>query len=337
MLYVTTRSSRDAYTPFRALWEGRGPDGGYYVPGQLPVIAPEEILRLGEKPFGQCVTEIFNLFFGTHLNAWDMDFSVGKHPIRLRSLNHRIIIGETWHNLSHSFSGMVQKISSAAMEPEDRESVPGAWAWITLRIGVFFGLYGELLRQGSIATGQALDVALPCGDFSIPISAWYAKAMGLPIGNIICGSRENSALWQLMHQGELETKEEDLPAYLEQLIFSGLGSGEACRYLEICRKGGTYVLKAADLQQMRSGLFAAVVGEDRVASVIRGVSRTQNYVLTPELALSYAGLRDFRARTSEIRVTLMLMERSQQEDIEAIAEVLKLSPSALKEQFPSIK
>ena len=41
MLYVTTRNDQEVYTAQRALREGRGPDGGFYVPFRDPVF-PEE-------------------------------------------------------------------------------------------------------------------------------------------------------------------------------------------------------------------------------------------------------------------------------------------------------
>ena len=36
MLYITTRNNYDAFTAYRTLGEGRGPDGGLFVPFQMP-------------------------------------------------------------------------------------------------------------------------------------------------------------------------------------------------------------------------------------------------------------------------------------------------------------
>ena len=60
MLYVTTRDNRETYTANRALTESRGPDGGFYVPFRMPVFSEEEIRSLGDKSFGQCVSEVLN-------------------------------------------------------------------------------------------------------------------------------------------------------------------------------------------------------------------------------------------------------------------------------------
>ena len=69
MLYLTTRSKQNTYTAARALTEDRGPDGGFYVPLQLPRLDDSEIKSLGANSFSQNVAEVINLFFGTRLDS----------------------------------------------------------------------------------------------------------------------------------------------------------------------------------------------------------------------------------------------------------------------------
>ena len=47
-----------------------------------------------------------------------------------------------------------------------------------------------------------MDISVVCGNFDLPMSAWYARAWGLPIGNIICCCNENGNLWNLIHHGQ---------------------------------------------------------------------------------------------------------------------------------------
>ena len=63
MLYVTTRNNRDPFTAYRAMREGRGPDGGFFLPFRHPMFSSEEINALAEKTFGQCVAEVLNRLF----------------------------------------------------------------------------------------------------------------------------------------------------------------------------------------------------------------------------------------------------------------------------------
>ena len=98
MLYATTRNRLDAVTTNHVLVESRGPDGGLFVPLNLPKFSAQERKRLSEQSFGHCVAEILNLFFSTKLTGWDVDFCIGRYPVRLEPLAHRIYMAETWHN-----------------------------------------------------------------------------------------------------------------------------------------------------------------------------------------------------------------------------------------------
>ena len=58
MLYVTTRGKQDAFTAYRTAHQDRGPDGGFFVPMQMPVFTATDILKQCEKSFGQNVADI---------------------------------------------------------------------------------------------------------------------------------------------------------------------------------------------------------------------------------------------------------------------------------------
>ena len=193
MLYVTTRNKNDAHTAHKTLTSDRGADGGFFVPFQMPVLSEDEIDALKDKTFGQCVADILNLFFSARLDGWDVDFAIGRYPIKLVPMSHRIVVAETWNNPDWDFARMVRNLSSRIRGAEDKQGVPSNWAWIAIRVATLFGLFGELFRQGMFDSGKAIDVAVPTGDFSAPIAVWYAKEMGLPIGNIICGCK----LWDM--------------------------------------------------------------------------------------------------------------------------------------------
>lgn len=323
MLYVTTRNNRDAYTAQRALRENRGPDGGLYLPFRTPKFSPADIDALAEKPFGQCVADVLNLLFNTKLTSWDVDFCVGRYPVRLQTLRHRIIMAESWHNPGWDFDCMVDNLAKHLCA---NITVPSDLAKIAVRIAVLFGIFGELKRSGI----NFADISVVSGDFSAPISAWYARQWGLPIGNIICCCNENNDLWNLICHGQLRTDtvsiptiipEADitLPADLERLIYEAGGIPEVERYLDICRRGGTYCPNDAILGRLRKNLHVSVVSSQRIEMTIPSVYRTHNYPLSPYSALAYAGLLDYRTKTGETRHAIVLAEKSPANDAEAAA------------------
>ena len=344
MLYVTTRNNRDAYTAQRALRENRGPDGGLYVPFREPRFSAEEITAFQEKSFNRAVADVLNVLFNGRLTAYDIDFAIGRYAVRLEMLGKRVILGECWHNLELDFSRIVKNLTKLLRADQDSEVLPGDWAEIAVRIAVLFGIFGELMRQGIVDREGAVDISVVSADFSAPISAWYAKRWGLPIGNIICCCNDNGNLWDFICHGQLKTSdvavttvtpEADVvvPSGLERLIHNCAGVGEVERYLEAVRQGKNYYLDDMLLHRLRQGLYVTVTSTQRILSTIPSIYATHKYILSPYSALSYAGLQDYRSRTGESRTALVLAEKSPIRDSQTVSSALKITEEQLKQHL----
>ncbi len=328
MLYVTTRNKADAFTAQKVLRENRGADGGLYLPFHRPMFSAEEVKAFAEKSFGQSVADMLNLFFGTKLTSWDVDFCIGRFPVRLEPLRHRIFVAETWHNPEWDYERLV---NSLVQHLCDEVCVSGNWVRIAVRIAVLFGIFGELRRSGM----ETADISVVSGDFSAPISAWYARQWGLPIGNIICCCNENNSLWDLICHGQMRTDavsvstsipEADItvPENLERLIYECGGTAEVSSYLNACRLGRTYFPNDAVLAKLRRGMFVSVVSSSRINGTISGAYGTSRYLMAPHTALAYAGLLDYRSKTGETGPAVVLSEKSPMVSCSAIANALNI-------------
>lgn len=340
MLYVTTRNNRDAYTVNRALRENRGCDGGLYVPFRLPVLAAEDIAALGEKRFSASVADMLNLLFNARFTPWDVEFCIGRYPVRLANISQKILIAECWHNVDGTFDWLVRALVSC-LSKEESKLTCGSWAEIGARMAVLAGIFSELIRSGMASNEKKVDISVVSGDFSAPMSAWYAREMGLPIGNIVCTCNENNALWDLMHHGQLRTDlmgvptntpdaDVALPVGLERLIHAAAGAEEVGRYLEVCRRGGMYCPDDWVLSRLRRGMHVSVVSQKRVANTIPSVFGTNSYVLSPYGALAYSGLLDYRVRTGESRPGMVLTEKSPLCDAAVTARALGIAEGELE-------
>lgn len=336
MLYVTTRNSRDAYTAHRVLQDRRGPDGGFFVPFRIPVFSESEIEALAGKSFNSCVADVLNLLFSAQLTGYDLDFCIGRRSVRMEMLNQRILMVECWHNPQWEFSKLVDILTGMLCRDKEKPEEPGDWMEIGVRIAVLFGIFGELMRQGIAAKDKPVDVSVVSGDFSAPMSAWYARTMGLPIGNIVCSCNENGNLWDFICHGHLRTDsvavktcvpEADVsfPAGLERLLYSFGGTEEAERFVAAVRQGRTYFAEDKFLHPMRQGIYATVVSQTRVLNTIPSVFATHRYVLGPGTALAYAGLQDYRARTGASRCAIVLSEKSPRLDSNIVMDTLGIS------------
>lgn len=331
MLYLTTRGSRDAYTAQRALRESRGPDGGMYLPFRGPLFTMEDWKTLAAQPFGQRVAEILNRLFGARLTCWDVDVCIGRNPVPIVPLCHRTLAAELWHNPRGSYDYFARELAEQLLNEPNYKS---GWLAIALRIAVLFGIYGQL------PSDEKTDIALVSGDFTAPISAWYAREWGLPIGNIICCCNENSGLWELLRHGQLRTDTPSVPTSvpeadvvvpdnLERLVYEAGGTDAVARYLEVCRRGGTYSPTDPVLAKMNRGLAVSVVSSQRIGQTISSVYRTHHYVLSPAAALAYAGLMDARTKPGMGKNALILAEKSPALDAEFAAASLKITEQEL--------
>lgn len=334
MLYVTTRDNRDVYTAYRALHEDRSADGGLYLPFKAPYFPEEELSSLLGNPFHECVAEVLNLLFPVKLTGVDVEFAIGRKSVLLNKLGRRAIMAETWHNPEGTYSYLESHLAELMCQ---EAVIPGNWVRIAIRIALWFGLFAEMRRAGFT---EKMDVSVVSGDFAAPISAWYAKRWGLPIGKIICCCNENSALWELFRYGQMRTDtvsvptatpEADVavPTDLERLIYGCGGWTENTRYLEAVRLGKPYHGPEEMLEGLRREMYVSVISDQRMRNTIPSVYRTHGHLLSPYGALAYAGLLDYRTIAEVPRDGLVLEERSPLKDKETVADALGVDPDSV--------
>lgn len=341
MLYVSSRSKTESFTSHRTLCADRAPDGGAFLPYRIPNFDSGELKALCEGSFAQTVANVLNIFFSSKLTAWDIEICSGRAPVRLKDIPFRVVVSEGFHNpkgeYSYVESNLYRKLSGA-----DACERPTQWARIAIRIAVLFATYGmlpEAMRRG-------FDVSINCDDFAMPMYVWYARKMGLPIRTIICSCNENSAAWDLIQKGEMNTgalrisTEQKGPDYLcpdllESLIYHTLGIDEAVSFADTCKRKGTYRIDSDVFDAFSAGFYSVVVGTDRIANLIRSVYQSAGYCLTDRTAIVYGGLQDYRARTGESQRTLILADSDPSLNIAMIAAAVGVSEKDILKTFRS--
>lgn len=316
MLYITTRDQKDAFTAARPLAQNTASDGGLYVPFRLPEYTQDEIAALRKKTFGQAVAEVLNVFFSARLTGWDVDFAVGRNPVKLYAMNHRMVIAELWRNPGSAYNYTVQKLYNRLCQGVVAADVPTEWVKVAVRVAVLFAVFGELMRSGIAEVTNPVDLAVAADDFSVPMAAWYARKMGLPIAVIVCGCNADSGLWDLVRRGEYNpaSQEQNINLSHEWLIQATLGCGEARRYQERCGLRRTYTVSEEALTVLNKGLYVAVVGDARIDAVMTSVYKTGGYRLSSSAAIAYGALQDQRASATEGRTALLLADEPALDD-----------------------
>ena len=312
MLFVSSRNKTDSFTPYRTLCNDMAPDGGCFVPYQLPALDDKALNEMREKSFCDNVAEVLNLFFATKLTAWDVECAAGRKPVRLVPMPYRLMILECFHNVAGSYSylekALFEKLNGQA-------SAPTVWARIAIRVAVLLATYATM----NTPERRSFDVAVNTGDFCTPMAVWYCRKLGMPIQSIICCCNDNGAVWDLIQRGEfntgapvINTGMPDLdyprPDQLEQLIYHTLGFEQVSIYKACCDKKGIFHLDAEQFSLLSDGLHAAVVSKSRIGSIVQSVKRTNQYSISERTATSFGGLQDHRSRTGESRYILVFAD-----------------------------
>ena len=342
MLYVTTRTDRDAYTNHPVLNADRGADGGLFVPRQMPSFAEAELEEVAGRSFNQNVAHILGLLYRQKVTDRDIDLVIGKHPMGLLELNSRTLVARIWHNSDWSFREFIHRLFRIFVK--DPAETPGAWFLMSVRIAVLFGIYGELMARGLVSARQPLDISVPSDDFQFPMAAWYARSWGLPIGSIICCCNENNAPWSLLHQGEMRTDskvrhtytaacDQAVPAGLERLISAVLGQEEARRFAAAAADGRLYKLEAAQQEQLRRGMFVSVVSQRRMEFIIPNLCRSGRWIPDPYAAMAYAGLVDHRASPGDTGMALIVSEENPVFSAEMLSRVMDITADDLRSRL----
>ena len=340
MLYVTTRTDRDAYTAHRAMLGGAAPDGGQFLPRVSPAFGREVLDAVAGRSFSDNVAWVLSQLWGRKISGWDIDVELGKQSVSIRDLDSRTIAAEIWHDPEVSFQDLALRMFR--MMVNDPMEKPGQWFYVSLRIALIFGVFAELAARGEVSSDKPLDIAVPSFDFQYPMALWYARRWGLPIGRIICACNENNAPWTLLHQGEMRTDaplrhtytaacDQTVPGGLERLIHAVLGPDEALRYASLLGKQRMYTLNAAQQNLLRRGVSVCVVSQRRMEFMLPNLFAPGHWTPDPYAAMAYTALVDHRAHAGKTGKALILSEGHPIFYAEMLSEAMGVSADQLRD------
>ena len=301
MLYLNTRNKADSFTAHKVLRISSAPDSGVPMPMHLPVQDDVSLSAFEQMGFGEVAATIFNLFYGTQLSGWDVDFAVGRQAVDLVSAGYKVCLAESWHNPAGSHDYLVQKLYQLVTGEKVTAQAINFWFRTTVDIAILFTIYGKYCRQEI----YEFDVAVESGDLQLLLAIRYAQKMGLPIRKIVLGSMDGDGLWEFLSHGAYQVNRKYCSAGLEALLWLEFGYTETAEYHRAIQSRSIYKLSDIRLALLKKDLFTTVVGDKRAANVVDSTIRTNNYQMELSTARAFAALQDYRAKTGENKNTLL--------------------------------
>ncbi len=197
------------------------------------------------------------------------------------------------------------------------------WGRVLPQIVYYVSAYCELLKGGSIQSGDEINVCVPTGNFGNILAGYYAKKMGVPIRKLICASNANNVLTDFLNTGTYDRNRTFyntmspsmdilISSNLERMLFelSGSNDKEIKKYMSQLSETGKYTVNGT-IKAGLDKLFAAGCCDDaQTAAMIGKMWAEKHYLIDPHTAVAFHVLEEYRARTGDKTPTVVVSTAS---------------------------
>ena len=164
----------------------------------------------------------------------------------------------------------------------------------------YFRAYGDLVKAGRIAPGGKVNFVVPTGNFGDILAGYFAKAMGLPVGRLVCASNANDVLTEFISTGRYDRRR---PFYkttspsmdilvssnLERLLFLlSRDSAYVAGLMQQLSADGAYQLSGELLDKLQQDFSCGCCDDQGAADVIGRLWSEQHYLCDPHTAVAWS-------------------------------------------------
>ncbi len=209
---------------------------------------------------------------------------------------------------------LAQKLQTCSVKFSSANSIN--WGRLLPQIVYYFTSYFKVCETGSLQLGEPLDFCVPTGNFGDILAGWYAKQMGLPVGQLICASNENNVLTDFFETGHYRAER---PFYktsspsmdilvssnLERLLYHECQNAETVRsWMQSLATVGNYQIDAETHKAISESFAGGFASESEVGTEILRLFEEQNYLCDPHTAVAFCVLNKLKREKNRPCVVL---------------------------------
>ena len=195
------------------------------------------------------------------------------------------------------------------------------WGRLVPQIVYYFSAYADLLAEGKIAAGDAVNFTVPTGNFGNILAGYYAKRMGLPVGKLVCASNANNVLTDFLQTGIYDRARDfyqTLSPSMDILVSSNLerllyhlteDKAQVAAWMKELAVAGKYDASAL-LPKLKDVFWAACADDAATEEEIRTVYGRTGYTLDTHTAVAYRAAEGYRSETGDTRPMIVLSTAS---------------------------
>lgn len=169
----------------------------------------------------------------------------------------------------------------------------------------------KLQEQGALKPGQQADFVVPTGNFGDILAGYLARAMGWPIGRLVCASNKNRVLTDFLETGRYDRNRQLVTSLspsmdilvssnLERLLYYAHG-GDAGRVRQLManlEEKGRYQVSGQALAHIQEIFLGASATDEDCLSAIESVYREHCYLMDPHTAAAWHARQALGASTN---------------------------------------
>ncbi|MEX1307549.1 MAG: threonine synthase [Eubacteriales bacterium] len=181
---------------------------------------------------------------------------------------------------------------------------------LTPQVVYYFWAYLQLVKSGVIEMRDAMDAAVPTGNFGNILAAYYARAMGLPIGRLVCASNSNKVLTDFFESKNYSIKDRAfiktaspsmdilISSNLERLVADMVGSDAVVRDLmHALKTQGVYDIAPYMDKEKAAVFYAGWASEPDTKTTIKNTFEDTGYLLDPHTAVGVKVAKEYLAES----------------------------------------
>ena len=197
------------------------------------------------------------------------------------------------------------------------------WGRILPQVVYYISAYCDLLREGKVQKGEAVNICVPTGNFGNILSAYYAGQMGVPIHKLICASNRNNVLTDFLLTGVYDrnrTFYNTMSPSMDILISSNLermlfeftehDDEEVRGYMEALAQTGRYEVSEPVKKKLERHFAAGCCDDAATQAMIAKMWTGRRYLIDTHTAVAFHVLEQYRAGTGDATPTIVVSTAS---------------------------
>ncbi|MBQ9963791.1 MAG: threonine synthase [Clostridia bacterium] len=223
------------------------------------------------------------------------------------------------------------------------------WGRLLPQIVYYISAYCDMLKNGTIQLGDAINVVVPTGNFGNILAAYYAREMGLPIKRLVCASNCNNVLTEFLQTGTYDRNRTFhttispsmdilISSNLERLLFHLCGNDDrqTADWMQQLKTDGRYTVSAEVLAKIQALFDAGWCDDTQTKDEIRAIYEDEGYLCDTHTAVALRVYREYRERTGDTTPTVVASTANPYKFSASVLDALQ-SDCAVADEFAVVE